>query len=233
MKKLILSLFTICLVVTAGAQQGTWLLFGNLGFNNTKDEFKTTTIVWSANPGIGYQFNENWTAGLNLFWSQNSMTDVPGGSTKTTVNQGKFGVFGRYTHHFGNSVFYYYGQADVLMQQGYTTDSSAPAFNKHNGMIIDAYPAIGMQVGCNWGINVSFGGIAYMSDKQTTDATAHTISNANTASTIDVTFGRTINIGASVNLGCGKGKKNHEMKEKGGKKDKKGKKKSSDDDDDD
>src|SRR5215469_11139689 len=132
MKKLILGLLAVCSIAVAQAQTGSWLLFGNLGFNSSTDELKNKTIVWSANPGIGYQFNENWTAGLNIYWGQNSTTDSPGSSNKTTVNTGRVGPFIRYTKNFGNSIFYYYGHLDLLYTESYTTDASQPTFDKHN-----------------------------------------------------------------------------------------------------
>jgi len=214
MKKIILGLLLVCGFASANAQKGTWLLFGNLGFNNTKSEFDTKTIDWTVNPGIGYQVTNNWAVGLNLYWNQHSTSDVPGGSAMTTVNSGKFGVFARYTENIGKGPFFYYGHIDALYTEGYTTDSSAPAFNKHNGITIAAYPAIGMWVGRCWGINMSFGGISYVTDKQTTDASATTIPSPKTASTLDINFGHQVNVGVLIKLGCCKdGKKGGKHKE--------------------
>lgn len=212
MKKIVLSIFALCLIVSAHAQQGSILLYGNVAFSSSKDAAENKTIIWQANPGIGYQFNENWTVGINIYWSQHSTSDAPGSSDMTTQNNGRFGAFARYKKNFGNTPFYYYGQAGLGIQQGYTTDADQPGALKHNGIYFEAYPAIGMWVGRNWGINLSFGGIGYMTDKYTTDASGNTISNQNTSSSMSIDFGQTIHIGASVNLGGNTAK--HEKKEK-------------------
>lgn len=214
MKKIILSLLAIGFLASANAQQGSILLYGDLGFSSEKDAVENKTIIWSANPGVGYQFNENWTVGINVSWAQHSTSDAPGSSDMTTQNNGRFGAFARYRKTFGKGPFYYYGHAGLGIHQGYTTDADQPGALKHNGIYFEAYPAIGMWIGCNWGINLSFGGIGYSTDKYTTDASGNSVSNANTSSDLGITFGSTVHIGASVNLGCGHHGKKHEKKAK-------------------
>ena len=204
MKKIFLALLAVSSIATANAQKGSILLYGNLSFNTSTDVVKTKTTNWAAMPGIGYQFDNNWTAGLNLGFGEQG-TQANGSSDKQTINTYNFGVFARYSHNMGN-IFYCYGQVDVSYTGGYTTFGSAPSFNKHTGLMADFVPALGMHLGKGWGMNFSVGGISYVTDKSA-DAGATASNN------LSITFGQQMNIGISKNFG-GKGAAAHHMKKK-------------------
>ncbi len=66
MKKLLLSAFVFAgMFLSAKAQEGSILVFGNLGYNNTSfGDVKSNNF--NFNPGVGYQLNNSWTAGLEF-----------------------------------------------------------------------------------------------------------------------------------------------------------------------
>src|SRR5690242_8096491 len=114
MKKILLAVVALGSVMTANAQKGTWLLYGNVGLNSASDAQKNKNFNWNVNPGVGYQFSDHWTAGINLGWGQYSYK-ANGTSDKTTVNSYDLGLFGRYTKDI-NDMFYLYGQLDLGYQ---------------------------------------------------------------------------------------------------------------------
>jgi len=207
MKKIFLALLAVSSIATANAQTGSILLYGNLSFSSMTFQNKDKQTVWSATPGIGYQFNNHWTAGLNLGFGENGY-QTNGVSDKTTVNNYQLGVFARYNHNMGN-IFYCYGQVDVDYTGGYTTVGSAPSSAKHNGIMADFVPALGIHLGKGWGMNFSVGGISYVTDKSS-DA------GANASNNLSITFGQQMNIGISKNFGgkSGAAHKEHHMKKK-------------------
>ena len=67
MKKLFTVSLLMSLILAAKAQSGTVLVGGDVGFTSSKNnsgvyEYKVQSL--SFNPYVGYQFNNNWTAGV-------------------------------------------------------------------------------------------------------------------------------------------------------------------------
>ncbi len=196
MKKLILALLAMGTIATANAQEPkSILLYGDLGLHTTRDSavIATKTTNWNANIGIGYQFNHNWTIGLKVMWGQDA-TKVA--TVSTTVNTYQVGPFARYSHYIRKSeTFFWFSQLDFDYMGGYTTSGSAAAFNKHNGVYVGLYPALGINVGRGLCLNFNIGGINYTSD--TYDGSAGSINSFNFA------FGGQANIGISKNFNAG------------------------------
>jgi hypothetical protein len=195
MKKLILALLAAGTVATANAQEPkSILLYGNLGLHTTRADNLEKTTIWNVTPGIGYQFNHNWTLGLNISWGQNAFKDA--NAVNTTRNMYAVGPFARYSSYIHRSeIFFWYAQADVSYTGGYTTNEGNPAVAKHTGLAVNVYPALGINVGHDVCLNFMIGGLAYGTDKFT-DAPYST-------NTFDLTFGQMWNIGISKNFGCG------------------------------
>ena len=201
MKKFLLAILAAGSLTVANAQEHTWLVYGNVGFNTYTNDAKDNVMMWNVNPGIGYQFNTNWTVGLNFGWGQASLK-LNGSSDRASVNSYEIGPFVRWTHEIGsNGLFYYFGQLNAGYMGGYSTFGSAPSYDKHTGFDISAAPAFGMHISKCWGINFSIGGIEYQTDKYDGQA------NAN--NTFSFTYGRQVNIGAQWNLGGGHGGGHH------------------------
>ena len=66
MKKLILALIAAGSMATANAQSQSILLYGDLGLQTVRMQNLDKTTNWNASPGIGYQFNHNWTVGYSI-----------------------------------------------------------------------------------------------------------------------------------------------------------------------
>jgi hypothetical protein len=202
MKKLILALIAAGSIAAASAQQNSILLYGDLGLTTVRSDTLAKITNWNANIGIGYQFNHNWTLGLQLMWGQNATKSAA--AIKNTDNMYSVGPFARYTHYIGKSeTFYWFSQADIDYQGGYHTNEGNPATNKQTGIYVDVYPALGINVGHNLCLNFSIGGINYGTEKLQ--------GAAYSTNTFNFTFGQMANLGISKNFGCGhKMHSNHE-----------------------
>jgi hypothetical protein len=123
---------------------------------------------------------------------------------KFTDNTYSVGPFVRYSHYIRKSeVFFWYSQVDVDYQGGYTTNEGNPANDKHTGMYVGLYPALGINVGHGMALNFNIGGINYATDKYTTANYAN--------NSFNFTFGQMVNVGVSKNFNCGhKMHANHE-----------------------
>jgi len=204
MKRLILALLAAGTVITANAQEPrSILLYGDVSFhtNRAGDNPAGSSFgpnkytVWQATPGVGYQFNHNWTVGGNVSWGQNAVKD--GATvTDTTVNNYRLGAFARYSQYIRRSeIFFWFAQYEFAYQGGYTTNNGNEATNKHNGITTRLFPAIGINVGRGLALNFSIGGLDYTTDKMQ-DATY-------SSNTFNFTFGNQFNFGLSKNFNCG------------------------------
>jgi hypothetical protein len=199
MKKLILALLAAGSIATANAQQPrSILLYGDVAFNTVSHPNNNPNLAkasnWDVMPGIGYQFNHNWTLGLALGWGQDATKDLTG--AKTTVNNYNVGPFARYSNYIHRSeIFFWFAQLEFAYQGGYTTMGGDPATLKHNGINTNLFPALGINVGHGLALNFAVGGLGYTSDKYTDAVYAQ--------NTFNFTFGKQFNFGISKNFGCG------------------------------
>lgn len=195
MKKLILALIALGTVATASAQEPhSILLYGDATLATQRDSALYKHTIWDARIGIGYQFNHNWTLGLSVLWGQNAVKDPTGSST--TLNKYMVGPFARYSHYIRKSeTFFWYTQMDFDYAGGYTTNDGNPAYNKHTGIYVGLYPALGINVGRGLALNFNIGGINYATDKYTTAT--------NSTNTFNFTFGNQAHVGLSKNFNCG------------------------------
>lgn len=207
MKKLILALLATGAFVSANAQAGSILLYGNAGYSSVNDTAKAqnNTRNWNVNPGIGYQINSCLTVGLNFgFGEQTYKTNLPGtAGDRTVMNHYNVGIFARCSHAImGSKIFSAYGQLDLSYMGGYTTRGSVPSYDKYTGFGGDLYPAIGVNCGHGVALNFGIGGLGYSSTTYTGHSTA--------ATSFNVTFGQQANIGVSKNFGGHKMHGHHE-----------------------
>jgi len=196
MKKVILAaLILLSLAKTTNAQQGSILLYGNLGFSSTSSTEGSNTTKgtnFSIMPGVGYQFNDKWTTGLNIGIISNSTT--PNGGTSSTTSTFNIGPFLRYTKPLSN-IFSVYGQLDL----GYTSTSyptvdgvSTPSLS---GFAASVWPAIAINVNNGFALNFAFGAISYSSNSQTVSGTK------NSSNSFGISFGSGASFGVSKNFG--------------------------------
>lgn len=191
MKKIIFaSALILTSVLGATAQKNTILLYGDLGFQSDKTAtdpaFTTSTIVFR--PGVGYQFNDNWTVGINL-GVESSKQEVNGGDNK--VNTFEAGPFLRYTQPLSD-IFRVFGQLDL----GFRASKNDPVGDnnevKSTGFVGRVFPAIAVNVKNNLCLNFGFGGLGFETNK-VEDAD-------NSSSSFFLTFGSQFNIGISKNF---------------------------------
>ena len=196
MKKLILALLvTAGSIATANAQEPkSVLLYGDVSFNSVRHDNLVKNTIWDASPGVGYQFNHNWTLGLGISWGQNAVKDSAG--VRNTDNMYQVGPFARYSHYIRKSeTFFWYAQFDFAYAGGYHTNEGNPATDKYSGIYAGLYPALGVNFGRGVCLNFSIGGINYRTAK-IADATYST-------NEFNFTFGHSWNAGISKNFNCG------------------------------
>lgn len=195
MKRLILALLAAGTVITANAQEPrSILLYGDLGLHTDRMANLNKVTDWNASPGVGYQFNHNWTVGGTISWGQHATKDSTG--FKVTDNMYKAGAFARYSQYIRRSeIFFWFAQFDFQYMGGYTTSGDVSSFNKHNGIYTRLFPAIGINIGRGLALNFSVGGLDYATDKYQ-DATY-------SDNKFNFTFGNQMNFGLSKNFNCG------------------------------
>ncbi|RYD79694.1 MAG: porin family protein [Sphingobacteriales bacterium] len=165
------------------AQTGTVLVGGNVGIEtNSNDQ-----SVIEFNPFVGYQFNNNWTAGVAAkINSQKEETSL--GDEKTNIIG--VGPFVRYTHNISN-IFSVFGQLEgyyvsAKNKLGNSTQAEA------NGVAVNLFPAVFINVKNGFGLNFDFGGVTYGSIKP---------KGGSAENSFAFNFGKNINIGISKNFG--------------------------------
>src|ERR1700760_3460307 len=106
MKKRILGILLLTgSVFSSQAQKGTVLVYGVGGIHREKESNDEKTTVFTINPGVGYQFTGNWTAGIAGSYGRQHFKPETGAENET--NTYKLGGFARYTHTF-NTIFSLY-----------------------------------------------------------------------------------------------------------------------------
>ena len=195
MKKLILAILAAGTLTTANAQEPkSILLYGDASVSTTRNSDLSKSTNWDVTPGVGYQFNHNWTLGLNLRWGQDAFKDSA--ANKSTLNKYQAGAFARYSRYIRKSeTFFWFAQFGFAYQGQYRTNNGNPATNKANGVYTELYPSIGINVGHGVCLNFNIGGLNYSSMKEQ-DAT-------NSVNEFNFNVGKQINVGLSKNFNCG------------------------------
>ncbi|HTN46399.1 MAG TPA: hypothetical protein VL098_08645 [Flavipsychrobacter sp.] len=221
MKKLILSALALTTIATAQAQKpGSILIYGSLGVggNTTTydagipgvDDSKTKDFNMHFAPGIGYQFNKNWTVGLNFGVGLATSTNVD--ADVDVINTGiMIGPFIRHTMPI-NKTFFMFTQANLgYMYSMERTDYNDAAIDNPesyvNGVGIDVFPAVGINITKCIALNFSIGGLGVASTKQTFNDAHEMGETAEIRNVgVDFTLGQQFNLGVSANLGGRHGK---------------------------
>lgn len=219
MKKFFLAILAVGAVATAQAQKpGSILIYGDAGYMADKETDDdglpgTSDVVtkdrnWNFSPGVGYQFNRNWTAGINFgIGMTTSETDNGIITMESRMRELDAGLFIRHTMPI-NKTFFVFGQINASYLNGKNTWDDGVAGtpdveNTYNGFRVNWFPAVGVNFTKCMALNFSFGGLGY--EKKNWDMTGPQEVNQ---SSFAVTFGRQFNLGISANLG-GKRYKGH------------------------
>lgn len=200
MKKLILSALMIGgAAMAAHAQPNSVLVFGDLGIHSTKDANDNKTRSFNINPGIGYQFNRNWTLGLagGFGTARSRQVNQKEWNFTNTYNAG---VFVRHTLPVGK-IFAFFSQLEAGYKGMSIGNTGVNTTTNANGFYAKLTPAVAVYVFDGFALNFGFGGIEYNTMK---------FSGASKASSaFDLTWGSQFNIGVSKNFSCGHMRKHH------------------------
>jgi hypothetical protein len=214
MKKILLALVAMASLTAANAQKNTVLVFGAVDFMTSKDETgpaSTTNNSFFINPGVGYQFSNKSTIGIQGGYGMtNTINSVSFAGVnfdmESRYSEWQAGAFYRYTCNL-NKIFFLFGQVNAAYMSGTTSIDTAGVVavgkveDTYNGFGATAFPGVGINVHNGWALNFAVGGIGYQTatwDKATT-----------TSSSFNVTFGQQINFGISKNIGGGCCRKKH------------------------
>ena len=174
MKKLLLGVALLIATITH-AQKGSILLGGNVGFSSEKvGEAKATNFDFS--PKVGYQFSENWTAGV-----EGAIANVDVKGFGKTENY-KIGGFVRYSTPLSETFAFY-----TDLGAGYQSTSLSDG----KGMYASLTPALFINMKKGFGLNFSIGGINYDNMDGKEDPRRENFG---------FNFGKTLNIGISKNF---------------------------------
>ncbi len=189
MKKAVFSLaFLSIFIIHAHAQKGSVLLYGAVAYSSVTTNLGDKSKVSAFDPGIGYQFAHDWTAGLDLSYSH-----LSDGTNKESFLQ--IGPFLRYTKTI-TDLFGIYGQMDIhYLHNSFGSSGETP----QNGYNFGLFPAVFVNIKKGFGLNFNFGGLEYQSETQKQPGGPNVITN-----TFAFTFGQGITIGISKNFGGGK-----------------------------
>ncbi|MFD1603733.1 outer membrane beta-barrel protein [Flavobacterium artemisiae] len=163
MKRMLL-IVAIAMCSYANAQKGSVLVMGSIDYNSQKTSYDagdTTQNSFGFSPKVGYQFHENWTAGIEASAGSYKYENYTSGVQKTT--NFSVGGFVRYSKPL-NETFSFYTDLGL----GYLTRKEtrnyplAPDYEeKGNGMYVNVTPALFINVHKGFGLNFNIGGLGY------------------------------------------------------------------------
>jgi hypothetical protein len=206
MKKTLIVL-ALAMVSFANAQKGSILVMGSVGFDSSKQEFGTTedkTNTFNFSPKVGYQFNDNWTVGIegSVAGSKDDHTALNGaGILETSTDKTttfRVGPFVRYSKPLNETFSAYVDMGVGFQSAKMTSETPAGPFGtlsvtqKGDGVYVGITPAIFINVKKNFGLNFSIGGLGY--------ETFNLNNNGGDNSHFYLNFGQTVNIGISKNF---------------------------------
>lgn len=196
MKRLFISALALGMTSFAFAQKNTVLVGGNVGFESTKNNASDSkTNSFNVNPFVGYQFTDNWTAGV-VGIAEFSKQEPFGSFDNRQVSKFGGGPFIRYTKELSN-IFSVFGQLQGTFAGGNVKTentvggSTISTETKTSYLNARLFPAVFVNVSKGFGLNLDFGGVYFDQTKP---------KNVDATNTIGFNFGRTVNIGISKNF---------------------------------
>ena len=199
MKKLFL-VGALALFGAMNAQKNTLLVGGNVGFESIKNEANDAKANnFEFNPTIGYQFHDNWTAGVKLGLGNTKnefyeFVDIQN-LTKVTSKENTFqyGVFGRYTLPL-NETFAFFGEMDVMFANSKNTTeyNGKTSTSKGTGFGVMFTPNLFINFKNSFGMNFNIGGLGYSTTKA--KGASNSINN------FQFGFGKGVTVGVSKNF---------------------------------
>ncbi|RKR09652.1 outer membrane protein with beta-barrel domain [Flavobacterium sp. 90] len=196
MKK-ILVIAALAIFSFANAQKGSVLVMGSIGYNSQNsghEAFENNYHYFSFSPKVGYQFHENWTAGLT--GAVSTVKNEDGTVYESKTNTFSLGGFLRYSKPL-NQTFSAYADLGMGYQNSKVTTRNGliNTTNKGNGFYVGITPAIFINVNKGFGLNFNIGGLNYGSMNFDNDNNSGTDRNS-----FDFTFGQAFSVGISKNF---------------------------------
>lgn len=181
MKKFIASAIMLaCAFTSAHAQKNTLLVYGNLDIASAKSAAGIKSSSFGLSPGLGYQWNDNWTGGVNL-----NVQSGKYGSPEVKASSFSVGPFVRYAYPLSD-IFAVYGQLNTNALTGKVADV------KSSGFEAKLFPAIGVNLKNGFALNFNFGSLGFSTAKA---------KGADSASQFGLSFGSGAGFGISKNFG--------------------------------
>jgi hypothetical protein len=174
MKKILLALVAMASLTVANAQKNSVLVYGTASYTTTKDEAGPATMTTNSfliNPGVGYQFSNKSTIGIQGgYGMSNTINSVSFAGIKFDMedrfSEWQAGAFYRYTCNL-NKTFFLYSQLNAGYFSGTTSQDTvglttvAKVEDTYNGFGVNAFPGVGINVHNSWALNFAVGGIGY------------------------------------------------------------------------
>lgn len=236
MKKIILALLAVATIGTANAQKNSVLVYGNIGINSNKadngngNEYRN--LNWNVNPGVGFQFTDNITVGLQgginsqfTEWRNPTLGAtgaLTGWDRKAMENrEWTAGAFFRYTYSINNifSVFtqvdlsYVSGQ-DVNEMENRNLDAATNSvvetvtynYDYYNGFQGSITPMVQVFIYDGMALNFGYGGLMYRTINYDTPLSPARLAAGGSVDQSNFSFkwGNQFNFGVSKNFNCHK-----------------------------
>ena len=196
MKK-ILVILALAMISFANAQKGSVLVMGSINYqsqNTSNSGLETKQNYFGFSPKVGYQFHENWTAGIEAAVGTQKQEFINNDNYKT--NTLSLGGFLRYSKPL-NQTFSAYADLGVGYQSRKETNTNGPTdfTNKGDGFYIGVTPAIFINVNKGFGLNFNIGGLGYSAlNYDGNDGNGDKVKN------FSFTFGEAFSVGISINF---------------------------------
>lgn len=192
-----LVVLALAMVSFANAQKGSILVMGSVNYesqnvSNSGSEDKSSSFGFA--PKVGYQFHENWTAGIEagVGTDKREFND----NTQNKVNNFSLGGFLRYSKPL-NQTFSAYADLGVGYQSVKNTFpvGNFLATNEGDGFYVGVTPAIFINVNKGFGLNFNVGGIGY----NTYNFDGNN-GNGDNVKNFNISFGQAFSVGISKNF---------------------------------
>ncbi|MFH7016702.1 outer membrane beta-barrel protein [Flavobacterium sp. FlaQc-47] len=195
MKKMLLIL-ALAMISFANAQKGTILVMGNVTYssqNLSVSNLETKSHNFAFSPKVGYQFHENWTAGVESAFSNSKQNSVFAESKATDFS---IGGFLRYSKPISET-FAAYADLGAGYQKRKSTNATDIGMSETegNGFYIGITPAIFINVSKGFGLNFNIGGLGY----NTLNIDGENV-DGNKVKNFEVSFGKAFSVGISKNF---------------------------------
>ena len=195
MKKLVV-IFALAMVSFANAQKGTVLVSGNVGYSsqNAGNSGSSADLTnFNFSPKVGYQYNDNWTVGV-----ESSIANLKNTYTSGEYKSNGFSVGGfvRYSKAIGGifSVYADLGTGYHNVEQTQYNGGINPytSIIRGNGLYVGVTPALFLNITKGFGLNFNLGSLGY--------STLNYSNPVNDTKNFNFSFGQAVSVGISKNF---------------------------------